>query len=143
MIIREINEAFISQIKQLLNRDQLAYNWENAFNLKLNKDGFAVRVSSGLSADGTNQTLTKRMDFEVLLLNKFTCKGQNDAGITEAIMRIHDDLQLIEVNFYKRKLGIQRVLLVENIDTSAPDIDNDIGSVSITSTFSVLYRLGV
>jgi len=144
-IVREIRDAFNTQIESILpSYSRSKYKWSFADNNKPNsKSIYAVRIGSAGTISGTNQTITQERLFEVLLSNRFESKGDNDNDLDEKIIQLIDDHEALQVELYRRKLNISRVLVINAIDITEPEIDNENNIVTMTATYTVRFRLGV
>jgi hypothetical protein len=91
---------------------------------------------------GTNKTVTIRQTFDVVLSSDFKNVGDNDAALQEAVLTLTDDAETLYSYAFYRHFDIQRVLLVNAVDLSSPEIDNENNIVSMTVSFSVTYRTG-
>lgn len=144
-LVRDIKEAFETQIEETLTSySKSKYKWSIEQNNKANSSSvYAVRVNSAGTISGTTQTITQARTFDVILSTKFKNKGDNDDNLDEQIMVLCDDHESLQVVLFRRKLNLARVLLVQAIDISEPDIDNENNIVTMTATYTVNFRLGV
>lgn len=141
-IVKDIRDALVEQIQtELPSYAQSPFIWDFASNNdKKSKNIFAVRPQSGSSVSGTNKTITLDQDFEVYLSTKYINKGDKDSALDEAIMGLFEDHEKLEKLLFRRNINIARVLVVESVALSAPEIDNENHNVAIIATYTIKYR---
>ena len=145
-VVSEIKAAIESKVSEVTGFTQAPFRYDFAKNNKNKaKDIYAVRIGESNTVSGTNQTITQDRTFEVYLSTRFGQNGSSDIQIDEAIIALIDKHELISVQLFRRELQITsaRLLVVDAIDISAPEIDNDNDTVSILATYSMKFRLGV
>ena len=61
---------------------------------------------------------------------------------SKAILSIHNDIETIYKEIYQKRLDLTsaKVLLVEVVEISAPEVDLENNSINISATFKVRYR---
>jgi hypothetical protein len=141
-LVADISSEIASQVGNLLPlRKPSRYQWSlNDNSFKGNSAIFAVRPGSASTTSGTNRTVTFDQNFEVILSDSFKNKGDNDAALDAAIKGIYEDMQTIYVEIFQRKLNLSRVLLIDSMEMSEAEVDNENDIVNITLRFNVKYR---
>jgi hypothetical protein len=143
-IVSEILTAIDSKVSSILpNYKKAKFNYILEANNRVgSKKIYAIRPSSGRSVIGVTMTATFDHDFEVILSDIYQVKNDSDADLGDRITQLHSDLELLYRDLYQKRLNLTsaQVLLVQLVDLSVPEIDNDNDSVSITATFTVKYR---
>jgi len=141
-IVNEITEALKMQIGTALpTRSESRYKWSlenNSF--KTNSNLYCLRPGSASSVAGTNRTITIDQTFDLILSTEFKNKGDNDTALNDAIFSLYEDHETVYKLWFQRNLNISRVLVVDSVALTEPDIDNENNIVSITSSFNVKYR---
>jgi hypothetical protein len=126
---------------ELPNRVESRYIWAlEANSYRGNKNLYAVRPGAAFNVAGTNRTVTIDQNFEIILSSEFKNKGDNDAALDEVILGLYEDHEKLYPLMFQRNFNIQRVLVVNQVALSAPEIDNDNNIVSVTASFNVKYR---
>jgi hypothetical protein len=144
-IVADIKQALESQIESILPAFSRAnYKYDFDKNSKANSDNiYAVRIGDSSTVSGTNLTITQDRLFNVILSKRFYINGATDDALDEAIVELINAHELLQVELFQRKLGLQRVLVIQSIDISEPAIDNVNSNVNIEANYSVKFRLGV
>jgi len=145
-IVSEIKAAIEEKVELVSGFTQAPFRYDFQKNNKNRSTNiYAVRIGESNSISGTNQTLTQDRTFEVYLSTRFGRNGSDDVAIDNAIISLIDMHELISVQLFRRELIITsaRLLVVDAIDISSPEIDNDNDIVNILATYSMKFRLGV
>lgn len=145
-VVSEIKAAIEEKVELVSGFTQAPFRYDFQKNNKNRSTNiYAVRIGESNSISGTNQTLTQDRTFEVYLSTRFGRNGSDDVAIDNAIISLIDMHELISVQLFRRELVITsaRLLVVDAIDISSPEIDNDNDIVSILATYSMKFRLGV
>lgn len=145
-VVSEIKAAIEEKVELVSGFAQAPFRYDFQKNNKNRSTNiYAVRIGESNSISGTNQTLTQDRTFEVYLSTRFGRNGSDDIAIDNAIISLIDMHELISVQLFRRELVITsaRLLVVDAIDISSPEIDNDNDIVSILATYSMKFRLGV
>jgi hypothetical protein len=145
-VVSEIKAAIEEKVELVSGFTQAPFRYDFQKNNKNRSTNiYAVRIGESNSISGTNQTLTQDRTFEVYLSTRFGRNGSDDIAIDNAIISLIDMHELISVQLFRRELVITsaRLLVVDAIDISSPEIDNDNDIVSILATYSMKFRLGV
>ena len=141
-IVLDITNQMIAQVQATLPaRSESKYIWSiDANSYRTNKNIFCVRPGSAINVLGTNRTVTLDQSFEILLSTEFKNKADNDTSLDDAIFALYEDHEKLYPLMFQRNFNIPRVLVVNQVELDAPDIDNDNNIVSITARFTVKYR---
>lgn len=144
MIVEDILNALESKINSLLptyKKSHFSYELEKN-NRKSAKKIYAIRVIGGISTNGVLQSITVDQGFEVILSDIFQPKNDNDKDMESKILSINGDIEILYKDIYQKRLDLTsaKVLLVEIVEISKPEIDTDNCSVSINATFKIRYR---
>lgn len=143
-IVKLIRDGLVTNIQAMLPLwKQSRYVWDLTKNSTATHSKlFAVRPMASQSVDGTNQTITEDHDFEVELSTRFNNQGlESDKNQDDTIMMLFEEHKKLSRAIHRRNLSIQRVLVISFVDTDAPVIDNVNGTVSVTATYTIKYRL--
>lgn len=105
---------------------------------------FGVRMGSGSSVSGTNNSVT--LDHEILvdLSQKYgPKKNEGDKDLRVKVADISTDIETIFKELYRRPGAVAsaQLLLISPLDVSEPNVDNDNNLVTITLTLTVKYRV--
>lgn len=141
-IVLDIRDSLKTQIEAELPNFKLSkFAWDFERNNDRNNDNiYAVRPQSASNVRGTNQTITLNHDYDIYLSSRYKSKGDNDIDLDEVIMSLYEQHEKLEKMLFRRKLNIQRVLVVESVTLTAPQIDYDNHTVSIVATYTIKYR---
>jgi hypothetical protein len=141
-LVKDIRDGLENLIESTCpNFKKSRYIWDFQLNNeRTSGDIYAVRPNSGSSTTGTNKTITINQTFEVLLSSKFKNVSDKDSALDLVIMGLYEEHEKLEKVLFQRNINIARVLVVESIDLSSPDIDNDNNSVTITASYVIKYR---
>lgn len=141
-LVEDIVSGFKSEIATLFpTKSESKFVWDitkNASNK--NSNIYAVRPLEISTVAGTNKTITKDQQFAVILSTIYQNKADGDAALQAAIFDLFNDHEILAEELYRRKLGLQRVLLVNAIAQEEPEIDTDNKIVSIEALYTVKYR---
>jgi hypothetical protein len=144
MIVQDILTALEAKVASLLpTYKKSPFNYElEKNNRKGAKKIYAIRVEAGASSTGVLQSVTIDQNFEVILSDIYQPKNDNDKDLESKILSIHTDIETIYKDVYQKRLDLTsaKVLLVEVVDLSKPEIDLDNSSISIIATFKIRYR---
>jgi hypothetical protein len=102
---------------------------------------YAVRPASASSVSGVIRSATIEQEFEVELSKEFVDTGSTDQSIRDAIEAIYLDNELILKEITLRRSG--NILKVGEPSYSAPEINQNQKSVSITFTYPITYRKSI
>jgi hypothetical protein len=145
-IVSEIKAAIEEKVELVTGFAQAPFRYDFQKNNKNRSSNiYAVRIGESNTVSGTNQTITQDRTFEVYLSTRFGRNGSDDSAIDNAIISLIDQHELISVQLFRRELQVTsaRLLVVDSIDISNPEIDNENDIVSILATYSMKFRLGV
>lgn len=143
-IVQDILVALETKVSSLLpsyKKSKFTYSIESNNRISAKKI-YAIRTSSGSSVTGVTLSATFDQGFEVILSDIYQPKNDNDIDLVDKITQLHTDIETLYRDLYQRRLDLTsaQVLLVQLVDISVPEIDNDNDSVNITATFTVKYR---
>lgn len=143
-IVQDILVALETKVSSLLptyKKSKFTYSIESNNRISAKKI-YAIRTSSGSSVTGVTLSATFDQGFEVILSDIYQPKNDNDIDLVDKITQLHTDVETLYRDLYQRRLDLTsaQVLLVQLVDISVPEIDNDNDSVNITATFTVKYR---
>jgi hypothetical protein len=104
---------------------------------------FAVKPLGGNSTSGMTLSATFSQDFAVVLSDIYNPKNDTDSQITTVILDLQDKIQDLNKDILQKRLDLTsaKVLLVQLVGISEPEIDLENNSVTITATFTINYRV--
>jgi hypothetical protein len=142
MIVSDIIDAIESQINSILPEyKKAAFVYDLGLNnRKQAKKVYAIKPGSASNVTGSTMTITLDHDFDVTLSDIYNPKNDSDSSLQDKVLEMHEDIEELYKVLFQRKLGLVKVLVVQVVDISEPDIDNDNNTVSLTVTFSIKYR---
>jgi hypothetical protein len=123
---------------------QLPFVYNPELNERNNSKSYGVRIGSGSSVSGTNNSVTVDHSIPIDLVQKYAPKVSNgDKDLRDKIKDLSDDIEILYKDLYRRPGAIASatLLLIAPVDVSEPVIDNDNNLVTITLTLSVKYRV--
>jgi hypothetical protein len=143
-IVSDILGALDAEVTSLLpayKKSKFTYFIEKN-NRVTSKKIYTIRPDSGKSAVGTTLSATFDQNFDVILSDIFQDKNDSDKDLADKILALHTDVETLYIQLFQKRLGLTsaQVLLVSLVDISAPEVDVDNSTVSLTATFGVKYR---
>lgn len=104
---------------------------------------YAVKPLGGSSTQGMTLSATFSQDFEVLFSDIYNPKNDTDSQITTVILDLQDKVQDLNKEILQKRLELTsaKVLLVQLVGISEPNIDLENNSVSVSATFTINYRV--
>jgi hypothetical protein len=142
MIVQEIVDAIEINIQALLptyKKASFVYDL-SLNNRKQSKKVYAITPQSASNVSGSTLTVTLDQTFDVTLSDTYSPKNDSDINLQDKVLEIHSDIETVYKELFQRRLGLAKVLVVQVVDISSPEIDNDNNTVSLTASFSVKYR---
>lgn len=142
MIVQEIVDAIEINIQALLptyKKASFVYDL-GLNNRKQSKKIYAITPQSASNVSGSTLTVTLDQTFDVTLSDTYSPKNDSDISLQDKVLEIHSDIETIYKELFQRRLGLAKVLVVQVVDISSPEVDNDNNTVAITASFSVKYR---
>ena len=143
-IVAEILEAMDAKVSSLLpDYKKSKFNYFIDRNNRVtSKKVYAIRPDTGKTTIGTTLSATFDQNFEVVLSDIYLDKNDTDKDLGDKILALHGDLEVLYLELYQRRLDLPsaKVLVVSLVDLSAPELDTDNSTVSLTATFAVKYR---
>jgi hypothetical protein len=142
MIVQEIVDAIEINIQSLLptyKKASFVYDL-SLNNRKQSKKIYAITPQSASNVSGSTLTVTLDHSFDVTLSDAYSPKNDSDINLQDKILEIHNDIESLYKELFQRRLGLAKVLVVQVVDISSPEIDNDNNTVAITASFSIKYR---
>lgn len=142
MIVSDIVSAIETNINSILPEyKKAAFVYDLGLNnRKQGKKIYSIRPGQASSVSGSTTTITLDHDFTVTLSDIYNPKNDSDSAVQDKVLEIHEDIEELYKFVFQRKLGLARVLVVQVVDISEPELDNDNNTVAITVTFSIKYR---
>ena len=118
------------------------YVWSVANNnTKTSKNIFRVIPGAASSIEGTLRTITMSQKFTVFLTSTFGNKNSSDEILQDEIEAIYVALDLVTAEAYQRRFGTVRIMSVQAVELTEPEIDNENDNVSIGATYTINYRM--
>ncbi len=107
-----------------------------------NANIFAVRPGAAIfAAEQTTRRITVDQTFEVEFIDKFIDSAGADTAAQAKILSLFADVTTLVNTALRRKLSVASVLLFSDFETDDPVVNNDNLFVSITTRFTVKYRM--
>lgn len=102
---------------------------------------YAIRPGSGSPVSGTLRSVTLEQDFELEITKEYIEKGVNDSSLRAAIETLiaNHELVLASIPFHT----ITAVKKINHPSFSAPEVDAEKKSVSITFTYPITYSKSI
>jgi hypothetical protein len=142
MIVQEIVDAIEINIQSLLptyKKASFVYDL-SLNNRKQSKKIYAITPQSASNVSGSTLAITLDHSFDVTLSDAYSPKNDSDINLQDKILEIHNDIESLYKELFQRRLGLAKVLVVQVVDISSPEIDNDNNTVALTASFSIKYR---
>jgi len=138
---RQILSAIDTRVQAVLpTYSLLKYSYDlEANDYRGSELGYGVTVGGGNSVEGTHKSITMDQSFGVILTGRFGGRAK-DLAEREALNVIYDNLELLYVDFFQSKLGINSVVyLVSSLELDEPEKIAD-NIISVKMNFTVKFR---
>jgi hypothetical protein len=138
---RQILSAIDARVQVVLPTYELlkfSYDLE-ANDYRGSETAYGVTVGGGNSVEGTHKSITMDQNFGVVLTARFGGRAK-DIAEREALNIIYDNLELLYVDFFQSKLGLNAVVyLVNALELDEPEKIAD-NIISVKMNFTVKFR---
>lgn len=134
-------EAKIISLFPEFKKSPYKWNFERN-NTKTSAKNFRVLPEDGNSIDGTMRTITKSQQFTVSFTTTFVDKNDSDQDLQAEIEKLTDMCEQLQTEATSRKFNIDRIMNVPNFSFSSPEIDYEEKTVSMSTTYTINYRMG-
>ncbi len=106
------------------------------------KNGYVYSVTpgSGSNVPGTLRHVTIEQDFEITISRDYIENTSNDINLRTAVDSIYQDNETIIREIALRKTTVANVLRVAEPSFTAPIVNENQKSVSVTFTYPITYR---